>query len=106
MEAFIEDAVDNPDQLNSNHQLKKTTTGSDDSLDSEEDSLMPIYIQCIGCIKSDVVYAREGLLQCYQCGTRSHVECIKAQFGIDGKYGQERWLCPQCDPAIELWDDQ
>lgn len=106
MDAFIEDTVDYPDQ---NLTGSASATKFDDGeSDYEENHAMPIYVQCIGCIKSDVVHSTEGLLQCYQCGTRSHIGCIKIQFGMDERHCEDgyRWLCPQCDPAIDLWDDQ
>lgn len=113
---FITDAVDNPDTSRPPSPSLSSSRPSESGSQNETSSSghtsldMPIFIQCIGCNKSYATDSSkksvEKLIKCCKCGLQSHTACVRIQFGIDDEHESDKcWVCPACDPNIELWDD-
>lgn len=72
--------------------------------------LEPLYIQCIGCAKGDVMLKHTpsalDTVKCRHCGQSSHIPCIIEQFDYVPQAGcdEAKWGCPACH-GIELWTD-
>ncbi|KAJ3552568.1 hypothetical protein NM688_g4086 [Phlebia brevispora] len=59
--------------------------------------------QCVGCLGTE----EEGtMVQCDQCRTWSHTECIEEHFTLSPTYQDpdEAWICPRC-MKIPVWSE-